>query len=400
MIKSYGRIGIVPDTARAFNDPTRTLCIGSQTTCIDNGYDPAVGSPVWPTDLQLDTFAFITNNTERMRITSSGAVGLGTNSPNAQLDIRAPALTQGLYLNTTETTSAYYIANFSSGGVSRLYVRADGYVGVGTNTPGQILDVAGYARAQRFEDRDNTGYYLDPASTSNLATVYGTNAYWNIYYDRNNSAYYADPASTSVLNNLTVSGTGSFTNPVTVGEPTLASHAATKNYVDTRLPGGVATNSLACSADGICETNDISATGNITASGIGTFNGAGNNYFAGNVGIGVVPSYKLHVAGNIYTSGNIESTNLITAGTRFQVGASYFESGTANIAGDLTVTGNSSLANIVSTGGIRLNTGVQPSCNSSTRGTLWFTQGGAGVKDVLEVCAKDATDNYAWRNIW
>ena len=429
MIKSYGRIGIVPDTARAFNDPTRTLCIGSQTTCIDNGYDPAVGSPVWPTDLQLDTFAFITNNTERMRITSSGAVGLGTNSPNAQLDIRAPALTQGLYLNTTETTSAYYIANFSSGGVSRLYVRADGYVGVGTNTPGQILDVAGYARAQRFEDRDNTGYYLDPASTSYLATVYGTNAYWNIYYDRNNSAYYADPASTSVLNNLTVSGTGSFTNPVTVGEPTLASHAATKNYVDTRLPGGVATNSQACSADATCETNDI------TASGVGTFNGAGNNYFAGNVGIGVVPSSKLDVAGSIYStdqvtsstllvSGNVRFSNLLTCSTLGTDGSGNLQCVANNVTGSGTngnivkwtgsnTTGDSimseSAGNLYVNGGMQLNSGIRinatggagkPACDATIRGTLWFTQGGAGVKDVLEVCAKDATDTYAWRNIW
>ncbi|OGC38680.1 hypothetical protein A2155_00905 [candidate division WWE3 bacterium RBG_16_52_45] len=52
-------------------------------------------------------------------------------------------------------------------------------------------------------------------------------------------------------------------------------------------------------------------------------------------------------------------------------------------------------------GGVRLNTATaQPTCDSSARGTLWFTQGGAGVKDELEVCAKDAGDAYAWRTIY
>ena len=52
-------------------------------------------------------------------------------------------------------------------------------------------------------------------------------------------------------------------------------------------------------------------------------------------------------------------------------------------------------------GGIRLNTvTAQPTCDSTVRGTLWFTQGGVGVADQLEVCAKDAANAYAWRTIY
>ena len=58
-------------------------------------------------------------------------------------------------------------------------------------------------------------------------------------------------------------------------------------------------------------------------------------------------------------------------------------------------------------GGMRLNTATaKPDCSngnpdvSTVRGTFWFTQGGAGVKDSVEVCAKDASDNYAWRTIY
>jgi len=52
-------------------------------------------------------------------------------------------------------------------------------------------------------------------------------------------------------------------------------------------------------------------------------------------------------------------------------------------------------------GGIRLNTTTaKPPCDSTTRGTLWFTQGTSGAKDAFEVCTKTADDSYAWQTIY
>lgn len=52
-------------------------------------------------------------------------------------------------------------------------------------------------------------------------------------------------------------------------------------------------------------------------------------------------------------------------------------------------------------GGVRLNTvTVKPTCGATVRGTFWAVQGGAGVKDNVEVCAKDAGDAYAWRTLY
>ncbi|RII31404.1 MAG: hypothetical protein CXR30_00910 [Geobacter sp.] len=64
-------------------------------------------------------------------------------------------------------------------------------------------------------------------------------------------------------------------------------------------------------------------------------------------------------------------------------------------------------------GGIRINNiGVsfrpvtpKPACNNTTgpttdSGVLWFTKAGDGYKDTLEICAKDASNNYAWRTIY
>lgn len=57
-------------------------------------------------------------------------------------------------------------------------------------------------------------------------------------------------------------------------------------------------------------------------------------------------------------------------------------------------------ARISSVGGIQLLTGTKPACNSSTRGTLYYVAGGAGVADTYEVCVKDAADAYAWATIF
>jgi hypothetical protein len=52
-------------------------------------------------------------------------------------------------------------------------------------------------------------------------------------------------------------------------------------------------------------------------------------------------------------------------------------------------------------GGIKFVTpSTKATCNSTNRGMYWHTLGGAGVKDDVEVCAKDAADVYAWRTIY
>lgn len=43
---------------------------------------------------------------------------------------------------------------------------------------------------------------------------------------------------------------------------------------------------------------------------------------------------------------------------------------------------------------------AQPACSASQRGRFWQTLGATGVKDTVTVCAKDATDAYAWRSIY
>lgn len=44
--------------------------------------------------------------------------------------------------------------------------------------------------------------------------------------------------------------------------------------------------------------------------------------------------------------------------------------------------------------------GTKPTCAAGIRGSLWYDAGGAGVLDTLEVCRKDASNNYAWVSLF
>jgi hypothetical protein len=43
---------------------------------------------------------------------------------------------------------------------------------------------------------------------------------------------------------------------------------------------------------------------------------------------------------------------------------------------------------------------TQPACGAGVRGRQWFVAGATGVKDSLAVCAKDASNAYAWRTLY
>ena len=42
---------------------------------------------------------------------------------------------------------------------------------------------------------------------------------------------------------------------------------------------------------------------------------------------------------------------------------------------------------------------ARPTCNSSNRGRVYYSDGAAGVADTYEICMKDASDVYAWETI-
>jgi len=108
----------------------------------------------------------------------------------------------------TLPSNVYYVRirilmNYSGGGALRefggIMLKRSNYHG---RLRGDDIVVTGDVTADRFFDRNNTSYYLDPASTS-----YVNDIRFNIGYDRNNTNYYINPASTSRLANIDIAPT-------------------------------------------------------------------------------------------------------------------------------------------------------------------------------------------------
>ncbi|MDI6603377.1 MAG: hypothetical protein QME57_04735, partial [Patescibacteria group bacterium] len=102
------------------------------------------------------THNFVANGIVAHNTYISGNVGIGTTEPSAKLTVTATgAAEDGVYISTATTSASYYALDVRSGDTSRLYVRADGNVGIGTTEPLDKLDVNGSIRIRGDLKRDD-----------------------------------------------------------------------------------------------------------------------------------------------------------------------------------------------------------------------------------------------------
>lgn len=131
------------------------------------------------------TVALSTAGTERLRISSTGKVGIGTTNPESSLDIRNGSLfIQGshswpdagkglmLYYPTATDYGAIQAANWGVSNTNLALQPDGGKVGIGTTSPGYKLDVAGPINGTQILLNGT-----DISANANAWTVNGSNVY-------------------------------------------------------------------------------------------------------------------------------------------------------------------------------------------------------------------------------
>jgi hypothetical protein len=117
-----------------------------------------------------DTLAFSTNGGERLRVDSSGNVGIGTSSPSGKLQIaNAGSFTAIRATNTTNSVQFDLVAAstvvslgaatshplvFLTGNTERMRIDSAGNVGIGTSSPAARLQVVNSSIAGQFRLQD------------------------------------------------------------------------------------------------------------------------------------------------------------------------------------------------------------------------------------------------------
>jgi Chaperone of endosialidase len=142
-------------------------------------------------------FVARTNNTERMRISAAGNVGIGTNAPNAPLQFSDALVSRKIVmwdggsnndhqyhgfgvnaaasryqLPNTGSSHIFYAAASATASNELMRITGTGNVGIGTSAPAQKLSVVGTSSLASFQNTLNNGYtdviFKDDAGANQL----------------------------------------------------------------------------------------------------------------------------------------------------------------------------------------------------------------------------------------
>lgn len=146
-----------------------------------------------------------------MLLSPSGNVGLGAQPNNSKLEVWGGSSPNALV--TFGVTGGpggekiFRILNDSPNAEALTFTR-DGFLGLGVTNPVQKIDAVGNIQANQYLDRENTSYFLDPASTSRINYIDADNLYSRGYLstqyilDANNGNYQIDPTGRTQLRDV------------------------------------------------------------------------------------------------------------------------------------------------------------------------------------------------------
>jgi len=347
-------VGIAGPTSRLHvSVPSGTTILAAQVQNLQNAAN-AHGLLVNTARSASDAYALDVQSggTSRLYVRSDGNIGINNNAPASRLHVVAPSGTtvlaaqvqnlqnaanaHGLLVNTTRSASDAYALDVQSGGASRLYVRSDGNVGIGTINPISRLSF---------------GLSAQNSASSKIALWENSssNDFYGIGFTYYNSQYgvgiFSSGNPASAIPKVVIEQSGN------VGIGTTAPGARMHIFTGVGLinEGSTRLNLLGGSGQVVVmadNTGTLYATTTAVMLWSGTKNGNiwNGDAGAGNVGIGLTnPSAKLHVAGDISVNGFTNSGGMIykrtpVSNTDYTAQASDYIIGYTSLTANRTLT--------------------------------------------------------------
>ncbi|GIW68655.1 MAG: hypothetical protein KatS3mg100_149 [Candidatus Parcubacteria bacterium] len=306
------------------------------------GTSPTITTPTIGTSLTLgaDTIADFTGS----GLTISGGALTVSGVPAASLSLTQGYIYRGSAANTAEATST-------------LFVAESGNIGIGTTTPGALLDVQGAAQF----GTGNVNLITSAGKIAGLSTT---------YFQTDTSANFA-----GIITDETGSGALVFGTSPTITTPTIGTSLTLGADTIADFTGsGLTISGGALTVSGVPAASLSLTQGYIYRGSAANTAEATSTLFvaeSGNIGIGTTsPFARLSVAGNGYVDGSVTASSL-TATSSLTLAADTIV--------DLTGTGLT-----VSGGALQTTLGTAIEKNElANSGTLAFTWTDAEVADTL-----------------